>query len=215
MPAVVFVEGCDMLVEDAGKMQVVTPFIAGLREIAEHYHISIIGSVGSPKMRIGEGYASGRDKIFGTIAWSRKAETVVLIQYVDGNDVDCRRDLVVYLRNAAAEKYTLKMEHGRMVIDTEAPNTPSAQGRTDIEWFRQQEDWFTLDDVMTGLNKAERTAYRIVSNAYAKHILKTKPPRTGEARQYKWNDRAKNPENRKTAESDGTENGSEPDQRPF
>ena len=42
MPAVVFIEGADLLVEDPCKTQIVTPFVAGLRQIAEHYSLAII-----------------------------------------------------------------------------------------------------------------------------------------------------------------------------
>jgi hypothetical protein len=204
MPAIVFVEGCDMLVESASKMEIVTPFIDGLRQIAEHYHISIIGSVGSPKQRIGEGYASKRDNLFGTVAWSRKTETVAVIQYLGGDDTDCRRQLAVLLRNGPAEKYKLKMEHGRLVID-EDEDQAQPKERADLAWFRKQEDWFTAEDLKGALKISQASAYRSIENAMAKHILKTKRKATGEARMYQWNDSAKNPQNGAQFEINGTE----------
>ncbi len=207
MPAIVFVEGCDMLVEDAAKMHIVAPFIDGLRQIAEHYHISIIGSVGSPKQRMGEGYASKRDNLFGTVVWSRKTETVAVIQYVGGDDTDCHRQLAVLLRNGPAEKFNLKMEHGRMVVvaDGESVPEPSKQ-RADIEWFRKQTGWFTAHDVERELKTSTASAHRWVEAAYANHTLRTKQKLSGAARQYRWNEKSNNPEN---PPSDGGESGRE------
>jgi hypothetical protein len=202
LPSVVFVEGCDMLVENASKMEIVTPFMDALQRIAQHYHIALIGSVGSAKQKAGEGYTSKRDNIFGSIAWSRKAETVAIIQYLEGDDMDDRRILSVLLRNGAPEKYKLKLENGRLVVD----NTPIEEGqsssssRADIAWFRTQKSWFTVMDVMRALRVSQATAYRYATDAYAKRILMTRKKAEGEARQYLWNDSDQNPE--KSPEAD-------------
>jgi hypothetical protein len=193
LPAIVFIEGCDMLVENASKMEVVSPFLDGLQKIAKHYHISIIGSVGSPKQRIGEGYTSKRDNIFGTVAWSRKTETVAVLQYVKGDDTDCRRHLAVLLRNGPAEKYDLKMEDGRLVVDNSAAEKIAPKVRSEVAWFRAQEKWFTAKDIEDGLHVSESGSFKLAKNALTKHILKTKKVPNGEARQYLWNSSSTNP----------------------
>jgi hypothetical protein len=124
MPQVVFIEGADMLVEDANKGQFVSPFMSRLGRIAEHYHIAIILSVGAPKMRVGEGYTAKRDSMLGSEKWSRMSETVVAMQFVDGDDTDCRRSVFVLLRNGAAERFNLMLESGKLVLD-ETPRTES------------------------------------------------------------------------------------------
>jgi AAA domain len=194
MPAVVFIEGCDMLAENASKMEMVVPFLDALQKLAKHYHIAIIGSVGSPKMRIGEGYASKRDSIFGTVAWSRKTETVAVLQFPQGDDTDNRRTLAVLLRNGPAEKYDMKMENGRLVeVPPTAPGTTTT--KLHMVWFRLQGDWFTADDAKEGLKVSYATAYRYVAAAYAKGILKVKSGPKGAAKLYRWNDSSRNPEN--------------------
>ena len=98
-------EGADMLVADANKGQFVVPFMSALQKIAEHYHIAFILSVGAPKMRIGEGYTAKRDSMLGSEKWSRMSETVVAMQFVEGDDVDRRRACFVLLRNGQAERF--------------------------------------------------------------------------------------------------------------
>jgi hypothetical protein len=78
-PAAVFVEGADLLVEDPCKSQVVTPFVVGLRHIAEHYSLAIILSVGAPKARPQEQYQLQRDRVYGSQAWSRLCNTVLVL----------------------------------------------------------------------------------------------------------------------------------------
>lgn len=185
LPAVVFVEGCDMLTENASKMEMVVPFLDGLQQIAAHYHISMIGSVGSPKTRMGEGYVSKRDGIFGTVAWSRKTETIAVLQYPGGDDMDVRRTLSVLLRNGPAEKYNMKLENGRLVEAKD--ETPASALPPQVEWFKGQTDWFTSQDVQDGMKVSRATADRYVKSAHSKGMLRVKPGPPGGARSYRWN----------------------------
>ena len=105
-----------MLVDDANKKSVVSPFMAALQKIAEHYHIAIIGSVGAPKTKAGEGYVAKRDNISGTEAWSRLSETVVLLQYPNGKDTSIERELSVLPRNAASESFALVFDRDASVL---------------------------------------------------------------------------------------------------
>ena len=194
-PAVVFVEGCDTLVENASKMEVVAPFVEGLQKIASHYHIALIGSVGAPKERVGEGYVATRDNIIGSVVWSRKSETIACLKYVKGDDTDRRRKLVVLPRNAAAEKFPLILEDGRLVVDHSGGEDSKPKVGGDVEWYRTQGDWFTPEDVLTAWKISRAQAYRCVTEAFTKHVLKTKQKVVGEARQYRWNDKETNPYN--------------------
>jgi hypothetical protein len=75
---VVFAEGLDMwLTDDAKSMKVVATQARNLRSIAEQFDVSIIGTIGAPKMKPKEVYLSARDRGFGSSAWSRVADTVV------------------------------------------------------------------------------------------------------------------------------------------
>jgi hypothetical protein len=134
LPAVVFIEGADLLVEDASKTHVVTPFVVGLRHIAEHYQLAAVLSVGSPKSRPHEQYALKRDQVFGSQAWSRLANTVLVLT-VTGDGTTATRDLVVLHRNAAAESFHLVFADG-LLVETEASQ---ATEPTMIEWMREAE----------------------------------------------------------------------------
>jgi len=137
IPQVVFIEGADMLVEDANKGQFVVPFMSGLQRIAEHYHIAIILSVGAPKMRIGEGYTAKRDSMLGSEKWTRMSETVVAMQFVEGDDTDSRRACFVLLRNGPAEKFNLTLSSGKLVVDNSPRQKPTEENHTDLvkQWY--------------------------------------------------------------------------------
>jgi hypothetical protein len=202
LPDAVFIEGADMLVENASKMEIVGPFMSALQKIARRYHIAIVASVGSAKQKVGEGYTSKRDHVFGSIAWSRMSETVAIIQYVDGDDMDNRRLLSVLPRNSAPEKYRLVLENGRLIPHNTPEGEDSESTGSEIAWFRVQTDWFTTMDVMRALQVGKSTAYRYVEDATAKHILVTKKKAVGEARQYCWNESDRNPEKLKVVSLD-------------
>ncbi len=133
-PAVVFVEGADLLVEDPCKTQVVTPFVVGLRQLAEHYSLAIILSVGAPKSRPQEQYQLKRDQVFGSQAWSRLCNTVLVLT-TTGDGTVATRDLAVLHRNAAAEIFHLTFTDGLLV--EAAPSTVTEPDM--LTWFREVE----------------------------------------------------------------------------
>jgi hypothetical protein len=115
-PNVIFIEGLDMLLEDSNKKSIVSPFMRQLQEAAAHFHIALIGSVGAPKTKRGEGYAATRDKLSGSEAWGRNCETVVVIEFSEDDDGTApRREVSVLPRNAAAEKFSMEFQEGRLV----------------------------------------------------------------------------------------------------
>ena len=114
-PSVVFLEGLDMLIDDANKKSTVSPFMRNLQEVAAHFHIALIGSVGAPKTKRGEDYAAKRDKISGSEAWGRNCETVCVLEFSDEDDGTApQRELTVLPRNAKAEKFSLQFVGGRL-----------------------------------------------------------------------------------------------------
>ncbi len=191
-PAIVFVEGADMLVKDASKMEIVTAFMDGLQRIASHYHISIILSVGSPKQKVGENYVAKRDQVIGTIAWGRTAETIIVMQYLEGDDTDRRRSVSVLLRNSMAEKYKMAFENGRLIPDNHVPDS-QPKTPSEIVWFKAQPGWFTAMDLKESLGKGKSWAYLCCAENLTKRVLRTKKTPSGEARQYHWNEENNNP----------------------
>jgi hypothetical protein len=123
LPNVIFIEGLDMLLDDANKKSVVSPFMRQLQETAAHFHIALICSVGAPKTKRGEDYAAKRDKLSGSEAWGRNCETVCVLEFSEEDDGTApQRELTILPRNAPAEKFTLQFEGGRLV-----PVQPTAE----------------------------------------------------------------------------------------
>ena len=120
LPELVFVEGMDMLVSDPNALEVVMPFMHEMQQIATHYHIAIVGSVGAPKTKPKEGYAAKRDTIFGSAVWSRMSETIVTIQFPGGDDTADQRVVSVLPRNAKAESFTTQFQDGRLAVIPDA-----------------------------------------------------------------------------------------------
>jgi hypothetical protein len=116
IPNVIFIEGLDMLLDDANKKSVVSPFMRQLQETAAHFHIALVCSVGAPKTKRGEDYAAKRDKLSGSEAWGRNCETVCVLEFSEEDDGTApQRELTILPRNAPAEKFTLQFEGGRLV----------------------------------------------------------------------------------------------------
>lgn len=128
-PSIVFIEGLDMLIDDANKKSVVTPFMHQLQEVGEHFHIALIGSVGAPKTKRGEDYAAKRDHLSGSEAWGRNAETVAILEFSEEDDGTApQRELTVLPRNALAEKFSLQFEKGRLVPVAAKPEEDKIPG---------------------------------------------------------------------------------------
>jgi len=121
MPEVVFVEGMDMLVSDPNALEVVMPFMHEMQQIAQHFHIAVIGSVGAPKTKPKDGYAAKRDTIFGSAVWSRMSETIVTLQFPLGDDTADHRIVSILPRNAKAEKFDTVFQGGRLAETTFNP----------------------------------------------------------------------------------------------
>ena len=165
----------------------------GLKTIAAYYHVGIIASVGSSKARPGADYTAQRDKIFGSIAWSRTSETIVLIQYAD-DDMGKQRILSVLPRNAAPEKYCLVLDgSGRLVLDV----LPADDKTTGVAWWKSHRgEWLTVLEYQDQTSATKPTAYRETAKLLKRKVLKAKPKKHKEPRLYSWNEGLNNRENK-------------------
>jgi hypothetical protein len=194
-PEVLVVEGVDMLVGEVNDIKCVTAFMLGLDCVAKHFNIAVIGTLGAPKIKAGQGYAAKRDNLLGSSAWARFAETVINLQFPKGNDAEGRRLMYALLRNAPAEEFTLEFQDGQLarVADTA---DEALGGSPEILWFETQKDWWTRLDFAHALGMGELTAWRHINDAIAKNIVWKKPGRkkgTGGADMYRWNEGPDNP----------------------
>ena len=113
-----FVEGLDMWMRDSNKMNVVAQVLDDLQRLATRRNVAIVASVGSSKEKTAEGKETeryhGRDTLFGSVAWGRKAETIVLISKSDADDDNCPRQYSVLPRNGWSERFWMEFTGGEL-----------------------------------------------------------------------------------------------------
>ena len=203
----VFIDGLDFRIENECDKAEVIQFMTALQKIAEHFHVAIIGGCGSPKQKVGEGYAAQRDQISGSAAWGRLAETVVTVRFPAGDDTDNERVLFVLPRNEASEKFELIFEGGRLRVKTEQDEQTKKQNTKEVQWVieraRKAETdpglkyWGALDLQEAGVSRA--AAYRWMEFAEAKKYIVAKPGKPGKHKNgkksvlYAWNESETNP----------------------
>lgn len=210
MPKIVFIEGIDMMVERGNDLRPTTDFMHLLHQISEHYNLVIIGSMGSPKVKEGNGYAATRDNILGSTGWGRAASTVALLQFSKKKEKG-RRILTVELRNAPAEKFVLLFVDGELEVQPDDPDekessSEQAKDSQYFDWYEARErraekepkkKWWTVGDVERELHVSAATAARNVKEHWTHdYIIKKtggKQGMRGKAIQYRWNDKESNP----------------------
>jgi AAA domain len=207
-PEIVVIEGIDMLVSEISEIKCIAQFMASLDRVAKHFNIAVIGTLGSPKIKAGQGYTAKRDNMLGSSAWGRLAETIINIQYPKNDDTDTRRIMFVLLRNAPAEKYTLTFEGGKLVETEEIDeNTSTGQAMLELRWFEDMakdaekdptKEWFTALDMARFFGMGESTARRHCQDAFTKKIIRMRPgPKISDggrpAKEYQWNTSPTNP----------------------
>jgi Bifunctional DNA primase/polymerase, N-terminal len=171
IPAVVFVEGADMIVPE-NTMEVVAPFLDELQKMAEHYHIAFVLSLGTPKLKAGDGYVAKRDNLFGTVAWGRKLEAIILMQYPNGDDTVATREMCVLLRQSPPEKFHLIFKNGILV-----ENAFVQQHVEPVHDFAMmQSGWFSVEDVSVALSGAvnHKTIRKRLEDMHDTKLLKRK-----------------------------------------
>jgi len=205
MPAIVLLEGVDMMVSKVNDIQYVTIFMDLLHEVAERFHIAIICTLGSPKIKIGQGYAAKRDNMLGSSGWGRKCETYLNLQFPKNDDTDTRRILFMIPRNGKSEKITLEFNHGQLERIPDIVEDESEHTSTDIEWFQTQarlaksdptKRYWTVLDMHEAIGMAPSTVAKHVGHALSKGHIRVKPGKKvgkGAAAQYQWNASDSNP----------------------
>lgn len=169
VPQVVFIEGADGLVEEPNKSAIVAPFMSALGQVAKHYHIAIILSVGAQKQKK-DGYALTRDKVFGSQMWPRMSCTLIFMAAPDDGTGD-ERAMTAQHRNAGTERFNLTFTDGsgRLVL---APMAPKAVDPFD-SWIEDQPGSFTVDDaVKAGVLKKSAAYVRVKKMLEAKILVK-------------------------------------------
>jgi hypothetical protein len=130
-----FVEGLDLWIKEANKMSEVAGVLDELQRLATRRNIAIIASIGSSKQKTAEGKDTeqyrGRETLFGSVAWGRKAETVVLISKTDNDPLhdDCPRQYSILVRNGRAEHFWMSCTAGVLqMVDRPAPKEREYKG---------------------------------------------------------------------------------------
>jgi hypothetical protein len=196
-----------MLVTKVNDIQCVSTFMNLLNHVAERYHIAIIGTLGAPKIKVGQGYTCLRDNVLGSGGWSRDAETMVVIQFPQGTPAATKgkRVMTVLPRNADDERFTLGFNYGQLEKVPDIVEDESEKISTDIEWFQTQarlaksdptKQYWTAVDMREALGLPKSTAAQHIGHALAKKYIRTKTGRKlgkGSAAQHQWNESASNP----------------------
>jgi hypothetical protein len=158
---VFFIEGLDMLVPKGktGDLTEVAKFLDDLQRLAEKYGLTIIATVGSPKMKANEKYQSPRDCIFGSVGWGRKVETILYIEPQAPNNPSSPRQLSILSRNGKDEKLSFRWENGRLVkTDFQARVTAYQRALQWMETTLNPGDEFQLKRVVSALHLNDGTA---------------------------------------------------------
>lgn len=101
----VFWDGFDMLVDNPNSHAEVRDFLSRMTGYCEQCSMSILGSVGVPKMRIGQEYDNPRQMVAGSSVWERCTSTNLVIVPHDPADVgNALRTMHVCLKNSQSFK---------------------------------------------------------------------------------------------------------------
>lgn len=80
-----FIEGLQYMMEGGGKINdsraVRDFYYQTLQKFCIEHHVTILGTVGMAKMRKGESYPVLADRVFGSVAWSQEASTLIGIEH--------------------------------------------------------------------------------------------------------------------------------------
>jgi hypothetical protein len=118
-------EGLDFWTPKIGDLEAVGDVMDELQRVAKQYQVAIVGTLGSPKQKENDRYASGRDQFMGSVAFGRKSETCISIESTADATV---RKMNVMPRNTAKEEFFFTWTDGELTLTTEPAET---DGRTD------------------------------------------------------------------------------------
>jgi hypothetical protein len=177
------IEGLDLWLKEANKMCEVSQVLGDLHQIAARRNVAIIATVGAPKEKTAEGRDSeryrGRDTIFGSVAWGRRSETIVLISKTDNDPLhdDCPRQYTVFVRNGRAEHFWMAFKDGELtMVDRPEPKErdykgpPSKADQLERNVFAQFKPGERVL-YSPALGVSEKTYYNWIRAAVVKHII--------------------------------------------
>jgi len=151
----------------------VSGFMKGLGLIAEHYHIAIVCSVGSRKLMQKEQFAAKRDSLFGSTAWARTAETVII---VEGSDPNIERKIFVMSRNGRPEMFHMEFRQGRFVECEQQADEPVDLPA--VAFAKERPGYFTSREYQEAKGLSKWVANRHIQDAKDAGLLRQKPGKT-------------------------------------
>ena len=168
-----FVEGLDLWMPDANKMTVVSDVIGGIQRVATRYNVAVLATVGSPKQKAKDKF-SGRDSIFGSAAFARKVETIVLVNWYDIEDQNGTRIVDVLLRTGKAERMYFQWGD-RGLVKTDKPDDPkeSEESAAFAKMYVNVRDTFAANEPISYIPSlgAKATFYRWRDHAREQGIV--------------------------------------------
>jgi hypothetical protein len=130
-------EGLDFWTPKIGDLEAVGDVMDELQRVAKQYQVAIVGTLGSPKQKENDRYASGRDQFMGSVAFGRKSETCISIESTSDATV---RKMNVMPRNTAKEDFFFTWTDAGLTLTTEPaeqdkPDESSALRRMEVQVF--------------------------------------------------------------------------------
>lgn len=184
---ILFVEGTELLIEN-GKIndnKAVGDFLRKCSEVAEDRDMAIWLSTGAPKMKKGEEYINPRERILGSIAWGRYADTVFVLGLDNPGDItDPNRTLYVYPRNHPASMHRFQTDSkGRLQTPITAAEM---KAETALMSFMQVGLWYeraalvAWAETQQGVSRA--TLDRMLAKYVEEGLLERNPQERGQYR---------------------------------
>lgn len=115
------IEGLDMWVKNVNDLEAVSELIDSLQRVAIRHNIAVLATLGSAKQKQGERYLQHRDSLFGSIAFGRKAETVLLMELHNPENPDSVRRCTILTRCGKSEQYYFEFRANEGLCMTEKP----------------------------------------------------------------------------------------------
>jgi hypothetical protein len=120
-------EGLDFWTPELHKLDVVGSILDELQRVAARYKVAVVGTLGSPKQKENDRYASGRDQFMGSVAFGRKSETCISIALTSDKNV---RQMNVMTRNTGTEEFFFTWTDAGLTLTTE-PTELEKPGKAD------------------------------------------------------------------------------------
>jgi len=120
-------EGLDFWTPDIHKLEAVGAVLDELQRVSRNHRVAVVGTLGSPKQKEHDRYAAGRDQFMGSVAFGRKSETCINLNTTSDDNV---REMSVYNRNTANERYWFTWDAHAGVVETKQP-VPVETGDTE------------------------------------------------------------------------------------